>query len=60
MTNHRPVIETLINTVAIAFTAYGVTQVTSGELLGYLAVGAGVGLELIKYWGRKNGYWGVK
>lgn len=54
---NRPVIETIINTVALALTAFGVQQITSGELIGYLAVCFGMGLEFLKYWGRKNNYW---
>ena len=61
MTTHdKPMIEALINTIAIAFTAYGVTQVTTGELLGYVAIAFAVGLEFFKYWGRKNNFWGSK
>ena len=54
---NKPVIETIINTVALALTAYGVQQITTGKLIGYIAVCFGMGLEFIKYWGRKNNYW---
>ena len=59
MTKHenKPVIEAIINTVAIALTAYGVTQITSGNLMGYLAISFGIGLEVLKYWGRNNAFW---
>ena len=53
----KPIVETLINTAAIAFTAYGVTQVTTGNPWGYVPVLFGVGLELIKYWGRNKSFW---
>ena len=60
MTKHRnkPVIEAIINTAAIALTAYGVTQVTSGVgLQGYVAIAFGIGLEVLKYWGRNQAIW---
>ena len=58
MTKHnKPVIETIINTAAIALTAYGVSQITTGSINGYLAIGVGVGLELLKYYGRNKKYW---
>ena len=57
MTKHKPVIETLINTAAIALVGYGVTQITTGNLAGYIALLIGVGLELIKYYGRNKKYW---
>lgn len=58
MTKHKPVIETIINTTAIALTAYGVIQITQvGTQTGYIPIVVGIGLELLKYWGRKKGYW---
>ena len=57
MTNHKPVIETIINTAAIALTAFGVIEIQAGRLRGYLSLGVGVGLELLKYWGRKENLW---
>ncbi len=54
---NKPIIETIINTAAIALTAYGTLQITSGILWGYLAVAVGVGLELLKYYGRNKKYW---
>ena len=60
-TQHKPIIETIINTVALALTAYGVTQVTSAENLvswaGYLAIFFGASLEFFKYWGRSKKLW---
>lgn len=55
-TNHKPTIETLINTAALALTSYGVVQITSGNWEGYLAIIFGMGLEFFKYWGRDK-YW---
>lgn len=54
---HKPVIETIINTVALALTAYGVLRITSNEWDGYIAIGFGMALEFVKYWGRKENYW---
>ena len=59
MTTHinKPMIETLINTAAIALTSFGVLQITLGDFKGYIAIVAAVGLEFFKYWGRKKEYW---
>ena len=54
---NKPIIETLINTVALALTAYGVMNIQAGELKGYIAILFGMGLEFVKYWGRKENYW---
>ena len=54
---NKPIIETIINTAAIALTAYGTLQITTGIPWGYLAVAVGVGLELLKYYGRNKKYW---
>jgi len=55
----KPIIETIINTVALALTAYGVTQITGiGDTLqGYCAILFGAGLEFFKYWGRSKKLW---
>tara|TARA_Y100000310_G_scaffold72610_1_gene68680 strand:+ start:374 stop:559 length:186 start_codon:yes stop_codon:yes gene_type:complete len=57
--NNKPVIETLINTCALALTAYAVQQITiSAELLrGSYILLLGMGLEWFKYWGRNKKYW---
>lgn len=55
--NHKPVIETIINTAAIALSALGVTRVNSGDYLGLGLIVFAAGLEFFKYWGRKRGYW---
>ena len=58
MTKHnKPVIETVINTTAIALTAYGTLQVTTGNINGFLSIVVGVSLEMLKYWGRNKKYW---
>jgi len=55
--DHKATIETIINTSAIALTAFGVMEITSGRPVGYIAVCFGVGLELLKYWGRNKSFW---
>lgn len=59
--DHKPVIETIINTTALALTAYGVTHITTGgdgfHLDGYLAILIGMGLEFLKYLGRAKELW---
>ena len=60
MTNqqtNKPIIETIINTTALALTAVGVTMVTNRDYYGFLCIVFGAGLEFFKYWGRKKGYW---
>ena len=55
--DHKPVIETLINTAAIAISAVGVTRIQAGGYFGFLCVLFAAALEFFKYWGRKNNYW---
>ncbi len=61
--NHKPVIETMINTAALAMTSFGVVLLTTDyEGWGCMARGlclilVGAGLEFFKYWGRKSEYW---
>ena len=54
---HKPIIETIINTVALATTATGVVMLNNRDAFGFLLIGFGAGLEFFKYWGRKNNYW---
>ena len=49
---HKPIIETLINTAAIGLTGYGVINVTQGGFSGYVAIAFGMLLEFGKYYGR--------
>lgn len=53
----KPIIETLINTIALALTAWGVIAIQQGNLEGYITILFGMGLEFFKYWGRKEEYW---
>ena len=56
---NKPIIETLINTSALALTSYAVLQITTNNMVwyGYAALVIGIGLEFVKYWGRKKQYW---
>lgn len=61
VTEHRkPVIETIINSAALALTAFGVQQIVLGSQSfprGYFALFSGVGLEYFKYLGRQRNLW---
>ena len=57
MNKHKPVIETIINSVALALTAFGVNGIISGDLWGYCAITFGVALEYFKYIGRSKDLW---
>jgi len=54
---NKPVIETLINTVALALTAAGTQQAIGQNYYGLILIVFGAGLEYFKYWGRKAKYW---
>ena len=57
---HKPVIETIINTAAIALTATGTGWVVNGLThggLGLCLILFAAGLEFFKYWGRKKELW---
>ena len=54
---HKPVIETIINTAALALTAAGTQQAITGNYKGLILIVFGAALEFLKYWGRKNQYW---
>jgi len=55
--NHKPIIETIINTSAIALSTLGVTRVQQGDYKGLLLIVFAAGLEFFKYWGRKLEFW---
>jgi len=55
--DHKPVIETMINTTALVLTSLGVQQITLGNHTGYISLMVGMSLEFFKYWGRKAEYW---
>jgi len=54
---HKPIIETIINTAAIALTATGTTMLINMKYFGFGLIGFGVALEFFKYWGRKTEFW---
>ena len=55
--HNKPMIETMINTCALALTASGTNFCVTGNFYGFLLVLFGAGLEFFKYWGRKENYW---
>jgi len=50
--DHKPTIETIINTAAIALTAAGTTMLLKQQWFGFLLILFGLGLEWFKYYGR--------
>lgn len=57
---HRPVIETIINTVALALTSWAVLEITTTDGVcyhGYVALFVAMGLEYFKYFGRQKNLW---
>ena len=55
--HNKPIIEAIINSVALALTSYGVVRITTGNYDGYYAIMFGVILEWAKYEGRKRNLW---
>ena len=53
---NKPVIETIINTTALALAAYAVQQIVAQNYYGFLVLGVAFGIEWFKYWGRRK-YW---
>lgn len=59
----KPMIETIINTSALALTSFGVMVITQNSdgwtqmLKGMTLICFGAGLEYFKYRGRKNKLW---
>ena len=56
-TQNKPVIETIINTCALALTATGTNFLIGKDYFGFLLILFGAGLEFFKYWSRKQLYW---
>jgi len=48
---NKPVIETMINSAALALTSIGVVWLTNSQYMGFCLIGFAVGLEFFKYWG---------
>ena len=57
MANHKAAIETIINTTAIALTAFGTTEIMKGNYYGFIVILFSMGLEFLKYWGRIRKLW---
>jgi hypothetical protein len=56
--DNKPVIETMINTCALALTAAGTNFcITEQSIYGFVLIAFGAGLEFFKYWGRQHNYW---
>jgi len=54
---NKPIIETMINTAALAITAFGTNLLIQKEWWGFLLITFGMVLEFIKYYGRKCNLW---
>jgi hypothetical protein len=54
---HKPVMDTVVNTAAIALSAAGVQQAINGHYEALILIAFGAGLEFFKYWGRKRKLW---
>ncbi len=54
---NKPIIETLINTTALAVTATGTALLLQKDAWGFLLVGFGMALEFSKYMGRQKKLW---
>lgn len=55
--SNKPLIETIINTSALTLTAFGVNCLLQRDWFGFIVIAFGMGLEFLKYYGRKNNYW---
>ena len=54
----KPIVESMINTSALALTSYGVLMITTkGGYYGFISILAGLILEFVKYYGRKIKLW---
>lgn len=54
---HKPTIETMINTTAILLTGAGGTMLVARDWFGIILVLLGFSLEFLKYWGRQKKLW---
>ena len=54
----KEIIETIINSTALTLTSLGVVKLsTTGESFGFILILFGMGLEFLKYYGRKKKLW---
>ena len=54
---NKPIIETLVNTAALALTTFGVAEIMKQNYYGFLCLSFGMGLEFFKYMGRQHKLW---
>lgn len=54
---HKPIIETMINTAALAITAYGTNLILNKDYYGFICVIFGGAIEFFKYEARKRKIW---
>lgn len=54
---HRPTIETIVNTAALAITSFGTALLLQRDYFGFLLILFGMALEFFKYWGRSKDLW---
>lgn len=54
---HKATIETMINTVALAITAFGVNCIITKDNYGFIVITFGAFLEWFKYYGRNKKWW---
>jgi|TARA_Y100000034_G_C6821423_1_gene369977 hypothetical protein len=55
---NKPIIETLINTMALALTSFGVIEITQNKAwFGFAVIAFAMSLEFAKYWGRYKNLW---
>ena len=57
LNEHKPIVETIINTTALALTATGTNLCISKDMWGFPLIVFGAVLEFFKYWGRKRKLW---
>lgn len=53
----KPIIETLINSSALAMTPLGVIMLSNRDWFGLVLIAVGVSLEYLKYYGRLKKLW---
>jgi hypothetical protein len=55
--DNKPIIETIINSVALGLTSMGVLRLQGNDYMGFALISFGVGLEWFKYKGRQKNLW---
>jgi len=54
---NKATIETMINTVALGITAFGMNCIINHDYYGFIVILFGAGLEFLKYFGRSKNLW---